>query len=304
MNAAVIRPSETSSHQDVYSRVTAKIVADLEQGVRTWMKPWSASNTEGRITLPLRHNGMPYRGINILLLWSEAIICGYSSSRWMTYKQALELGAHVRKGERGSLVVFADRYTKKEENESGEEIERQIPFMKAYTVFNVEQIEGLTAEYYDRPSPPSNKMQLIENAERFFAATGALIRHGGNRAYYAPGPDMIQLPPLEAFKDAESYAATKAHELTHWTKHESRLHRNFESKRFGDEGYSREELVAELGAAFLCTVLGIAPEAREDHAAYIGHWLQILNEDKRAIFSAAAHAQRAVDYLQSLQPAA
>lgn len=302
MKAAANRSTETATRQDVYSRVTAKIIADLEQGVRTWMKPWSGANAEGRVTLPLRHNGEPYRGINILLLWGEALACGYTSNRWMTYRQADELGAHVRKGQHGTLVVYADRLIRKEESESGEEIERQIPFMKGYTVFNVEQIEGLAAEYYGRPTPAVEKMHLIEAAESFFTATGATFLHGGNMAYYAPGPDVIRLPHAEAFKDAESYAATKAHELTHWTRHKSRLDRNFECKRFGDEGYSREELVAELGAAFLCVSLGITPEPREDHAAYIGHWLKALKEDKRAIFSAAAHAQRAVDYLQALQP--
>ncbi len=141
---------------------------------------------------------------------------------------------------------------------------------------------------------------VIDSAEQFFAGTGAVIRHGGNLAYYAPGPDVIQLPAPEAFRDAESYAATKAHELTHWTKHPSRLDRDFGGKGFGDTGYAREELVAELGAAFLFADLGITPEPREDHASYLAHWLEILREDKRAIFSAAAHAQRAVDFLHGV----
>jgi antirestriction protein ArdC len=299
MNAATI--TEASIRLDVYSRVTAKIIADLERGVRTWMKPWGAGNTEGRITIPLRHNGVAYRGVNILLLWSEALERGYSSSRWMTYRQASEFGAYVRKGERGSLVVFADRFTKTEESDTGEEVERQIPYMKGYTVFNVEQIEGLPESYYERPTLRGDKLQLIEHAEKFFRATGAVIRHGGNMAFYAPGPDVIQLPIPESFIDAEHYAAVKAHELTHWTKHESRLARDFGRKHWGDVGYAREELVAELGAAFLCGALGITPEVREDHAAYLGHWLSILQGDKRAIFAAAAHAQRACDFLHSLQ---
>jgi antirestriction protein ArdC len=302
MNA--VTSPDTSIRQDVYTRVTAKIIADLERGVRTWMKPWSGDKATGRVALPLRHNAVPYRGVNILLLWSEALERGYSCSRWMTYRQAGELGAHVRKGERGSLVVFADRFTKTEENETGEEIERQIPYMKGYTVFNVEQIEGLPESHYDRPSASAERMQLIERAERFFRVTGATFQHGGNKAFYAPGPDVIQLPVPEAFVDAQSYAAVKAHELTHWTKHESRLARDFGRKRWGDEGYAREELVAELGASFLCSTLGITPEVREDHAAYLGHWLSILKDDKRAIFSAAAHAQRACDYLHSLQEGA
>jgi antirestriction protein ArdC len=291
----------SSVRQDVYTRVTAKVVADLEAGVRPWLKPWSAGNTEGRITLPLRHCGTPYRGINILLLWGEAMAKGYASNKWMTYRQAQELGAHVRKGEHGSLVVYADRFTKTETGEDGNDVEREIPFMKGYTVFNVEQIDGLPEHFYSRPEPKGEKMQLIEAAEEFFAASGATFRHGGNMAYYAPGPDVIQLPVPEAFRDAESYAATKAHELVHWTKHETRLARDFGRQKFGDEGYAREELVAELGAAFLCVALQITPEAREDHSAYIGHWLKVLKDDRRAIFSAAAHAQRAVDYLHGLQ---
>lgn len=286
--------------QDVYARVTDKIVADLEKGVRPWLKPWSAGNTEGRITLPLRHNGVPYRGINVLLLWGEAMANGYSSNRWMAFKQATELGAHVRKGEHGSLVVYANTVTKTEANDNGEEIEREIPFMKGYTVFNVDQIDGLPEGYQTRPEPKGEPLQLIEEAEAFFAATGATFRHGGNRAYYAPGLDLIQLPPAEAFRDAESYAATKAHELTHWTSHPTRLNREL-GKRFGDEAYAAEELIAELGAAFLSVTLGITPEVREDHAAYLGHWLTVLKADKKAIFTAAAHAQRAADYLQTLQ---
>jgi antirestriction protein ArdC len=295
--------NSTSVRADVYTRVTDRILADLEQGVRPWMKPWNADNTAGRITRPLRHNGTPYRGVNVLLLWDEATTRGYASKIWMTYKQAAELNAQVRKGEHGALVVYADRLTRIEAGDNGEDVEREIPFMKGYTVFNVEQIEGLPDHYYGRPEPKGEPLQLLENAEHFFAATGATFHHGGNMAYYAPGPDLIQLPLPEVFRDAPSYAATKAHELAHWTKHESRLNREFGRKRFGDQAYAREELVAELGAAFLCADLGITPEPREDHAAYLAHWLKVLREDKRAIFSAAAHAQRAVDYLHGLQVA-
>jgi antirestriction protein ArdC len=261
---------------------------------------WNADNAGERITRPLRHNGTPYHGINVLLLWGEAVAKGYGSATWMTYKQADELGSRVRRGEHGSMVVFADRFTKTETDDHGEEIERDIPFMKAYTVFNVEQIEDLPTHYYTKPEPKGEPLQLIASAEAFFAVTGAAFRHGGNMAYYAPSPDLIQLPPPEAFNDAESYAATKAHELTHWTAHPSRLARVL-GKRFGDNAYAAEELIAELGAAFLCADLGTALEPRDDHAAYLAHWLKVLREDKRAIFSAAAHAQRAVDYLHSLQ---
>lgn len=294
--------TKVSARLDVYSRVTSRIVEQLEKGVRPWLKPWSAENAGARITRPLRHNGQPYRGVNVLLLWDEAIEKGYASNTWMTYRQAQELKGQVRKGEHGSLVMFADRFTKTETNEQGEDVEKQIPFMKGYTVFNVEQIEGLPESYYVKPEPKGEKLPLIENAEAFFEATGATFRHGGNKAYYAASPDVIQLPYPETFRDAESYAATKAHELTHWTKHQSRLDRDFGRKRFGDEGYAKEELVAELGAAFLCADLNITPQAREDHAAYIAHWLEVLKGDKRFIFTAAAHAQRALDYLHGLQP--
>ena len=287
--------------QDVYTRVTNRIVADLEKGVRPWMRPWDAGNAEGRITRPLRHNGLPYSGINVLMLWSSAIEHGFSAPMWMTFKQAQELGAHVRKGEKGSLVVYANTVHKVERNDEGEEIERDIPFLKGYTVFNVEQIDGLPEHYYGRPPPKFNPVQRIEHAELFFHSLHAEIRHRGGRAYYAQEPDYIQLPPIEAFKDAESYYATLAHETTHWTKHPNRLAREFGRKAWGDEGYAQEELVAELGSAFLCTDLEITPEIREDHAAYIQSWLEVLKSDKRFIFQAAAHAQRAVDYLHRLQ---
>ena len=290
-----------TDRKDVYSRVTDRIIADLEKGVRSWMKPWNAGHTAGKITRPLRHNGTPYQGINILMLWGEALDKGYSAPIWMTYNQAQELGAHVRKGQQGSLVVYANKITRTETGEGGEEIEKQIPFMKGYSVFNVEQIEGLPAHYYDKPENPLPLAERLDHAERFIASTGAIIGHGGDKAYYAPARDIVQMPPFEAFKDKESYYATILHELTHWTSHKTRLDRSFNAKRFGDNGYAREELVAELGAAFLSADLGITPEVREDHAAYLAHWLKALKEDSRAIFSAAAHAQRAADFLQALQ---
>jgi antirestriction protein ArdC len=173
--------------------------------------------------------------------------------------------------------------------------------MKGYSVFNVDQIEGLPASYYETSGPVLDPVARIDNAEKFFAATKADIRHAGNQAYYAAGSDHIQMPPFETFRDAQSYYATLAHETTHWTRHKSRLDRSFGRERFGDEGYAREELVAELGSAFLCADLKIALEPRADHSAYIASWLKVLEGDKRAIFSAAAHAQRAADYLQGLQ---
>ncbi len=293
--------SKETPRQDIYSRVTNKIIADLEQGVRSWTKPWSAEHTAGRITRPLRHNGQPYSGINILMLWGSAMELGFSAPIWMTYQQAKELGAHIRKGEKSSPVVYANKITRTEENADGEEVAHQIPFMKAYNVFNVEQIEDLPDHYYSKPEPRIDAPQRIEHAENFFASTNAMLRHGGNRAYYNVGSDHVQMPYFETFCDPESYYATLAHEFTHWTRHPDRLDRSFGRKRFGDEGYAREELAAELGSAFLCADLELTLEVREDHSAYIASWLNVLKNDKRAIFSAAAHAQRAVDHLNGLQ---
>lgn len=301
MSAA--KSSTTSPHADVYRRITDRIVADLEKGVRPWLKPWSAEHGTGRIARPLRANGIPYRGINVLMLWGTACERGYTSPHWITFRQAQELGGHVRKGETGSLVVYANTITRTEtDSGTGEETERDIPFMKGYTVFNVAQVEGLPAQFHAAPAPVPGPPQRIARAETFIAATGAIIRHGGNRAFYSPASDHVQMPPLEAFREVEAYYATLAHELTHWTKGPGRIEREFGRKRFGDAGYAMEELVAELGAAFLCADLDLAPEPRDEHAAYLGHWLAVLKADSRAIFHAAAHAQRAADYLHALQP--
>ena len=291
--------------QDVYEKITAKIIKDLEQGVRPWMKPWNAEHAAGRITRPLRSNGIPYRGINIVMLWMEAMERGYSATIWMTFKQALELGAHVRKGEKGSLVVYADTITRTEtDKDSGQETEAVIPFMKGYTVFNVEQIDGLPPQYHASAQQPQlDPMQRIERAESFFAATGVQVIHGGNRACYSVTHDHIRMPPFETFRDAESYYATLGHEQIHATRHSSRLDRDFGRKRWGDEGYAMEELCAELGAAFVCADLALTPEVRDDHASYLACWLKVLNDDKRAVFSAASHAQKAADYLSGLQSA-
>lgn len=286
------------ARQDVYSRITNQIIAALETGVKPWTQPWNAAHAAGHVTRPLRHNGQPYAGINVLTLWASAMQGHYSAPIWMTFKQAIELGGHVRKGEKGSPVVYADTMRRTETDEvTGDEAERAIPFLKAYTVFNVEQIDGLPETFHALAHATPNPDERISDAEAFFAATRADIRHGGDSAYYSPGLDYIQMPPFAAFRDAQSYYATLAHEATHWTRHANRLDRDFGRKRFGDDGYAREELVAELGAAFLCADLGLRLDDRTDHAAYIGHWLGVLREDKRAVFAAAAHAQRAADYL-------
>nr|WP_303705196.1 zincin-like metallopeptidase domain-containing protein [Brevundimonas naejangsanensis] len=294
------RPADPA-RPDIYTRITNQIIDQLEAGVRPWTQPW----TGGRpVTRPLRHDGTPYTGVNILLLWSEAFSRGFASPTWMTFRQALAMGAHVRKGEKGSTVVYANRIVRTETDEAGDEVEQRIPFLKAYTVFNLDQIDGLPERYalQLQPQPTINRKVRIGAAEAFFRACGADIRHGGGSAFYAPGPDFVQMPAFESFQDAQSYYATLGHEMIHWTRHSSRLDRDLGRQRHGDEGYAREELVAELGAAFLCADLGLAPEPREDHAAYIASWLQVLRDDRRFIVSAAAHAQRAVAWLHGLQP--
>jgi antirestriction protein ArdC len=292
----------TSTRVDVYTRVTSHIVAELERGVRPWFRPWNAENAAGRITRPLRHNAQPYHGINILMLWASAEMQGYSCPFWLTFQQTKELGGHVKKGEHGSPVVYASTFKKRETTDDGQETEAEIPFLKEYTVFNAEQCDGLPKHFYALAEPPKEKLERIAQAETFFANTKADIRTGGNRAYFAIGDDYVQMPPFETFRDAESHAATLAHELTHWTRHQTRLNRDFGRKNWGDEGYAMEELVAELGSAFLCADLAITPEIRDDHASYIESWLKVLKADKRAVFTAASHASKAAEFLHGLQP--
>src|SRR5271154_3487525 len=288
----------TTERKDVYSRITSQIVASLENGVRPWIRPWNAEHAAGRITRPLRHNGQPYSGINVLALWASAMVQNFAAPIWVTYRQATELGAQVRKGEKGSLVVYANSITRTEhDDKTGEDAEREIPYLKGYTVFNVEQIDGLPEIYHAKAVPTLDPVPRIERVEKFFAAMNATIKHGGNRAYYTQELDYVQMPDFVAFKDAESYYATLAHELTHWTKHPARLARDLGRKSWGDSGYAAEELVAELGSAFVCADHNLPQESREENAAYIASWLQVLKSDSRAIFTAAAHAQRAADYL-------
>lgn len=292
-----------TDRKDIYTRITEKIIEDLQTGVRPWMKPWSAANGSDNVTRPLRHNGQPYSGLNVLLLWSEQMSRGYSASMWMTFKQALELGGAVRKGETGSTVVFASRFTKPQSDGDDEERDQGIPFLKAYTVFNVEQIDGLPDHYHHRPVPSPEPIARIEAADRFFRNTGSVVRHGGNQAFYAPARDLIQMPAFETFKDPASYYAVLGHEHVHWTAEKTRVGRDLSRYARDRSERAREELIAELGSCFLCADMGIAPELepRPDHASYLQSWLFILAGDKRAIFQAAAHAQRAVTYLHGLQ---
>jgi antirestriction protein ArdC len=248
-----------SDKLDVYSRVTNKIIADLERGNLTWLQPWQAGHQAGPVSRPLRGGGKPYRGVNVLMLWAASMEKGYSCPLWLTYKQAGELGGQVRKGKKGSLVVYADTFKKTGTDDTGAEIEREIPFMKGYTVFNAEQIDGLPGHFYATVPPLNKDINRLDTVEAFLACTKITIRHGGNRAFYSLDRDIVQMPELQTFRDRESFYATVCHECCHATRHESRLNRDLGRKRFADAGYAMEELVAEIGAAFLCADLGITP---------------------------------------------
>jgi antirestriction protein ArdC len=295
----------TNPRADVYQRVTDTIIRDLEQGTRSWIKPWTMSTGYPTRIRPLRHDGKPYRGINVLILWSEAAERGYTSSTWMTYRQAQALGGQVRQDERGTTIVYAKTIERTEDDPAtGEETVERIPMLRAYTVFNADQIDGLVvtclpARQSTTAEPSSAR---IDRADNFIAAIGAAIVHRSTRACYIPSRDIIEMPPYRQFIDtptssaAEAYYATLLHEIIHFTSAKDRCDRDL-SKRFGDNAYAREELVAEIGAAFLCADLAITLEPRPDHAAYIASWLAVLKSDKRAIFTAAALAQKAVDWL-------
>jgi antirestriction protein ArdC len=285
-----------------YPSVTDRIVAMLENGTRPWSRPWtSESPISAPLARPLRVNGQAYTGANVLNLWAAASVRGFSSRYWMTFKAAKEMGAHVRKGARAELAFYVGQHGVQKEGEA-EESERVISFLRAYHVFNADEIEGLPARYLGNapviPVPTAARMQYVD---RFIDGTGAAISHGGDRAYYMPSMDAVRMPHFEQFRRPEGYYSVLLHELTHWTGHANRCARDL-SGRFGNEAYAVEELVAELGAAFLCADLAISAEPREDHASYIASWIKVLRNDNRAIFRAAALAEKAAGFLHGCQP--
>lgn len=290
---------------DLYRQVTDTIIAQLEAGVQPWFKPWSVAGMAD-ISRPLRGNGEGYRGINILLLWAAAMDNGFLSPYWLTYRQTAQLGAQVRKGEHGSMVVYAGAMSRTETGDTGEDVEHKIPFLKMYKVFNASQIDGLPDTFDTRSQDVATfDNRRMAKAETFIKGTGADIRHGGHRAFYNRREDFIQMPDFDRFQDEKYYYSTLLHELGHYCGSENRLNRRFDgSGRFGGEGYAMEELVCELTACFLAADLGLYVEPRADHASYLDSWLKALKADKRAIFTAASHAQKAADYLHGLQPQA
>lgn len=296
-------PTETATRKDIYEKITQNIIDDLEKGELTWRKPWNSEHLKGSVCLPLRWNDIPYSGINTLVLWAAGAEYAYRSPYWMTYKQAMALKAIMRPNEKPVRVVHVDHFTKEEDSETEWEEKKikKIPFLKVYYVFNAEQFDGLPEHYYT-PSHPkiSNPDKRVMSIEEYFKETKAEITEGAD-AKYMPTLDRIEMPPYETFVDAVNYYATLSHEVAHWTKHPSRLNRDFNQKKWGDEGYAIEELVAELSACFLGAELGFEPILKKDHSAYIQSWLKVLKNDKRFIVQAASHAQRAVSYLNNLQ---
>jgi antirestriction protein ArdC len=242
-----------------------------------------------------------YSGINVLLLWGSTIEHGFAGQSWLTFRQALSLGGHVRKGERGTTVVYADRFVPGDEKrraaEAGEEAQA-IPFLKRFTVFNTDQCEALP-EKIATTAPPSPAGLIEPRVAALINATGITFRIGGDRAFYAPAEDYVQVPPPQAYFEPINWHRTALHELGHATGHRSRLNRDL-SGSYGTKKYALEELVAELSAAFGCASLGIVPTVR--HADYIGAWLEVLREDNCAIVRAASQASKAADYLLALVP--
>jgi antirestriction protein ArdC len=304
MSGHAARVRAGNDRASLYTEITDKIIAELEAGRVPWVQPWGTAAANAAIAMPRNAaTGRRYSGINVLILWGAVIEAGFSGQSWLTFRQALSLGGHVRKGEHGTTVVFADRFTPEDERrraaETGEEA-GAIPFLKRFTVFNTDQCEGLPEEVAAAVVPPQPD-QIEPQAEVLIAATGANFRIGGARAYYNTAGDFVQVPPPAAYFEPINWHRTAFHELGHWTGHASRLNRDH-SGSHGSKSYAREELVAEMAGAFICASLGIVPTVR--HADYIGSWLEVLREDNRAVVRAASAASKAADFVLAFGPQA
>lgn len=285
---------------DVHEAITNQIIAAIDAGTGKLQMPWHRSGAN--IMRPVNvASGNGYRGINTIALWAAADAFGYDYGLWGTYRQWQDRGAQVRKGEKSSLIVFYREFENDAAGDANDEDRRRRCMARASRVFNVAQVEGYKAS---GPTPDDNRVDPVIAAETLVTATGARVAEGGDRAFYSIREDAVTMPDRYRFIDTKSGSATQAwyatllHELTHWSGAAHRLDRKF-GERFGDDAYAMEELVAELGAAFLCGDLGISSEPRADHAAYIDSWLRILKGDRKAIFAAASAASRAADYLQA-----
>jgi antirestriction protein ArdC len=280
--------------RDLYSHVSGRIVAELERGAAPWVKPWSV--TPGQNVPQNAVSNRPYSGANVILLWL-ARDRGWTTPRFLTFKQALEAGGNVRKGEHGTKVIFVKQLQVKDGDSVDAEM-RVVPMMREYTVFNVDQCDGLPDSIRaGKPMRVRNPDSRDVLADDFLRSTGADIRQGQGEAYYVPSHDFISMPAFQAFKGADHFYNVAFHELTHWTGHKARLDRDLKN-RFGSRDYAAEELVAELGAAFLCAEFGFDGDVR--NAGYIASWIDLLKSDKRAVFTAASMASKAADYLRGL----
>ena len=271
----------------IYQEVTNSIIEQLENGAAPWIKPWSADSTADKNIVSQK----PYAGINRLILGMSAMSQSFNTPVWGSFKQWQALGASVKKGEKGTKIIFYSPITKENKATGDSETYNLI---KAYFVFNASQVDGIEIAPVSVPDIPFDS---IYEAEQRIAKTGAVISHGGDAAFYSPSHDKIQLPNKATFQDAGSYYATAFHELTHWTSAKTRLDRTLGTK-FGNPEYAFEELVAEMGAAFLCQDYRIKGELR--HAGYIQHWLKACRSDDKAIFKASALAQKAANYINLL----
>ena len=302
MSRHAFRARAGQSRANLYEEITDKIIAELETGRVPWVQPWGTAAAKAPLAMPQNAStARQYSGVNILILWGSVIERGFTGQSWLTFRQALSMGGHVRKGERGTTVVYADRFTpddeKKRAAETGEDA-HAIPFLKRFTVFNTDQCNDLPAEIATTVPPPLPG--LIEpRVEALIKATGIDFRIGGNRAFYIPSEDYVQVPPPAAYFEPINWHRTALHELGHASGHHSRLNRDL-SGSHGSKKYAFEELIAELCAAFSCASLGIVPTVR--HADYIGSWLEVLREDNRAIVRAASQASKATDYLLGVLP--
>jgi antirestriction protein ArdC len=285
--------------RDLYAEVSARIVAELEAGAAPWIKPWSA--TPGANTPCNAVTNRPYSGSNVVLLWM-AQAAGFRTPRYLTFKQASELGGHVRKGERGTKVYFVKQLQVRDKGADDDTATRIVPMLREYVVFNVDQCENLPDSVTaGKPMRVRNPDKRDDLADEFLRSTGADIREGHGEALYVPSRDFISMLAFEAFKGADHFYSVAYHELVHWSGHGSRLDRDLKN-RFGSQKYAAEELIAELGAAFLCAEFGFDGDLR--HAGYIQSWIDLLKVDTRAFFTACSQASKAADYLRGLALAA
>lgn len=279
---------------EINQLITDKIISLLERGTIKTGARWTSNKTIG---LPVNaKTGEPYQGINVLVLWAEMADKSYTSSKWLTYKQAADMGANVRKGEKSVLCVYYKTVGKHGAAKSDDEQETYF-MAKPFWLFNVAQIDGLPADIASVTSTTQNReFNPHQEAEQLLINSKATILYGFDSAYYAPSADRICLPNRERFTSASNFYATALHELTHWTGNETRLNRSF-GRRFGDDAYAFEELVAELGAAFTVGRLGMIDATIETHADYVQSWIKVLKDDKKAIFAAASQAAKASDFI-------